>query len=397
MLGAIFNGLSGMNAYSKGLQVISNNVANLNSVGFKASTATFSDVYSYGGGGLTFSSPSRETTSGNGVRFSDPQIDFGQGDLRQSEGDLDLAIQGSGFLVMSDGTKTVFTRTGQFKVDDKGFITLQGTDYHLNVLDDKRQATVLNIDDRRTSKPIATTSITFAENVSSTGSEATVSNLAVYDTRGGKHTWTVKLVAAGVTAPGDWTVTVTDETNTVLKTSMLRFIGSVVDPSTAKLNVASAPSGADPLAVELDFSKLTSFSNGTTSTIRAANVNGNAVGALTAVGLDAESGQIQLTYNNGKVEKLGAVALADFRDPQNLIRKGGGVYESRETGQTRLLASGQESIGKLVAKQIEASNVNLSQEFGDLILIQRGFQASSQVVSVANDMIQQLFGIRGQG
>lgn len=397
MLGAIFNGLSGMNAYSKGLQIISNNVANLNSVGFKAATATFSDVYSYGGGGLTFSAPSRETTSGNGVRFSEPQIDFGQGDLRQSEGDLDLAIQGSGFLVLSSGEKTYFTRTGQFKVDDKGFIALQGTDYRLNVLDDKRQAKVLNIDDRRTSKPAATTQITFAENVSSTGTEATVSNLSVYDSRGGKHTWQVKLTAVGATSPGEWTMTVTDETSTVLKTSTVKFIGSVIDPSTAKVNVASAPAGADALLVELDFTKLTSFSSGTTSSIRASNVNGNAVGALTAVGLDADSGQIQLTYNNGKTEKLGAVALADFRDPQNLIRKGGGVYESRETGQTRLLASGQDSIGKIVAKQIEASNVNLSQEFGDLILIQRGFQASSQVVSVANDMIQQLFGIRGQG
>ena len=106
---------------------------------------------------------------------------------------------------------------------------------------------------------------------------------------------------------------------------------------------------------------------------------------------------MKLTYSNTKTELLGSVALADFRDPQQLQRAGNGLFENRGGGQHRLLSSGADGIGKLVSKQIEASNVDLAQEFGDLILIQRGFQASSQVVSVSNDMIQQLFGIRGQG
>ncbi len=75
----------------------------------------------------------------------------------------------------------------------------------------------------------------------------------------------------------------------------------------------------------------------------------------------------------------------------------GGLYRNRGSESPRLLASGTDGIGTLVSRQIEASNVDLSEQFGDLILIQRGFQASSQVVSVSNDMIQQLFGIRGQG
>jgi flagellar hook protein FlgE len=120
------------------------------------------------------------------------------------------------------------------------------------------------------------------------------------------------------------------------------------------------------------------------------------VGALASVGVDAD-GQIKLTYSNEKTDLLGAVAIADFRDPQQLERVGGGLLEDRHGARGRLLPSGIDGIGKLVSKQLEASNVDLSQQFGDLILIQRGFQASSQVVSVSNDMIQQLFGIRGQG
>jgi flagellar hook protein FlgE len=91
MLGAIYVGLSGLNAYSRGLQTISNNVANLNSPGYKSTAINFGDVFNYGGGGLTFFSGVEGGRAGNGVRFGETRVDFGQGDLRQSEGDLDLS------------------------------------------------------------------------------------------------------------------------------------------------------------------------------------------------------------------------------------------------------------------------------------------------------------------
>ena len=397
MLGSIYVGLSGLNAYSKGLQTISNNVANLNTPGFKGATVKFSDVYAAGGGGLAFSSGPGAQKAGGGVRFAEGGIDYRQGDLRQSGGDLDLAIQGSGFLMLQKGDKTYYSRTGQFAVDDKGRITLQGTEYELAVLDAARQPKTLNVDARRVYPPAATTKVTFADNLSASGTEHTVSNIAVYDSLGGKQVWQVKFQAVGATSPGEWDVTVTDAGGASLATSKLKFIGSVVDPSSAQLTVTATPPGAAPLSVLLDFSSgVTSFSQGPTSGLRAASVDGNGVGALASVTIDDE-GQILLTYSNSKTEQLGAVAIADFRDPQQLVNVGSGLFENRGGGQYRLAASGDDGVGTLVSRQIEASNVNLSEEFGDLILIQRGFQASSQVVSVANDMIQQLFGIRGQG
>ncbi|MGE5566072.1 MAG: flagellar hook protein FlgE [Parcubacteria group bacterium] len=397
MLGAIYIGLSGMDAYQKGLQTISNNVANLNTLGFKATSINFTDVFNYGGGGLTFSSGTDAEQAGEGVRYGEPRVDFKQGDLRQSDGDLDLAIQGNGFLVLLDGDKTYYARTGQFVVDEDGYISLQGTKYHLAVLDSSRQPVALNLDAKRTSPPAATTKVTFADNLSASGTDATVSDIAVYDSLGGKQVWQVKFTAAGSTAPGQWTVTVTDQTGRTVGTSTLKFIGGAVDPSTEKLTITDTPTdGAAALSVVLDFSSgVTSYSAGTVSTIRAASVDGNGVGALTSVTVD-ENGQIKLTYSNTKTDLEGAVALADFRDPQQLERAGNGLFENKGGGQYRLLESNTDGIGKLVSKQVEASNVDLAQEFGDLILIQRGFQASSQVVSVSNDMIQQLFGIRGQ-
>lgn len=396
MLGAIYVGLSGMNAYSRGLQTISNNVANLNSPGFKSTIASFSDVFSYGGGGLTFFKGLSNGAAGNGVRFAEARVDFAQGDLRQSEGDLDLAIQGAGFLVLLKDGKTYYGRTGQFQVDKDGFVVQQGTEYRLGVLDGAGRAVALNIDSKRTSAPKATTSVKFADNLSSSAITATIADVAVYDSRGGKQTWQAKFdkVSGQI---GEWTVTVTDGTGATVGSKTLKFIGSAVDPATSKLVFTANPDEADALSVEFDFSSgVSSFSSGTVSTLRAASVDGSAVGALTTVTVD-ELGQIKLSYSNSKTESVGFVAIADFRNPQQLRRLSGGLFESVGNDPGRLLASNTDGIGRLVSKQAEASNVDLSEQFGELILIQRGFQASSQVVSATNDMIQQLFGIRGQG
>jgi flagellar hook protein FlgE len=386
-----------MNAYSRGLQTISNNVANLNSPGFKATATNFSDVFSYGGGGLTFFSGLGSAQAGNGVRFSEARVDFGQGDLRQSDGDLDLAIQGSGFLVLLKDGKTYYSRTGQFIVDTDGFVSQTGgTGYRLGVLDGTGRAVALNLDSKRTSAPIATTTVKLSDNLSSSATTATISDIAVYDALGGKQTWQAKFDKV-TDATGVWTVTITDQTGSEVGKQTLKFVGSTVDPAANKLTFTKAISDTNPLSVVLDFSSgVTSFSAGTTSTLRAASVDGNGVGALTTVTID-EQGQVKLTYSNSKTDLQGFVALADFRDPQQLRRLSGGLFENAGNGPVRMISSGTEGIGRLLSKQSEASNVDLSQQFGDLILIQRGFQASSQVVSITNDMIQQLFGIRGQG
>jgi flagellar hook protein FlgE len=394
MLGAIYIGLSGMTAYSKGLQTISNNVANLNTSGFKSTSVNFTDLYNYGGSGLSYMGG---TSTGSGIRFADPRVNFTQGDLRESDNDLDLAIEGNGFLVLLDGDKTYYARTGQFVVDEKGYITQQGTDYRLGVLGQDGRVTALNIDAKRTSAPQKTTKVVFADNLSSGATQATVSDIAVYDGNGGKQVWTVTFdkAASSSSATTDWAVTVKDATGTQIGTSTLKFIGSTVDPSTATLDISTTSSGS-PLTVTLDFSSnVTAFSSGTSSTLRAASVDGHGAGSLTGVTVDAD-GKVKLGYSNEQSNLLGAVAIADFRDPQQLERVGNGLYRNAGAGEMRLLASGSEGAGTIKGKRIEASNVDLSKEFGDLILIQRGFQASSQVVSVSNDMIQLLFGIRGQ-
>jgi flagellar hook protein FlgE len=395
MLGSIYTGLSGLNAFSRGLQTISNNVANLNTPGFKAGIASFRATDGAGGNGLSFDTSIDPSETGNGVRFAEARTDFSQGDLRESDGDLDLAIQGSGFLVLLRGDEILYSRTGQFIVDSTGFVSQAMGEYRLGVLDSAGRAVALNVDSRRTNPPSVTTRIAFADNLSSSATTATVADIAVFDALGGKHVWTAKFErAAGAAA--EWTVSVTDDQGTALGSKQLKFIGSTVDPATEKLTFEAPVAGAATLSVVLDFSSgVTSFSAGTASTLRAANVDGNAPGTLNAVAVDAD-GVVKLSYSNGKSDSAGAVAIADFRDEQGLRQIGDGLYEYGGIGERRLVAGGSPGVGRVLARQTEAANVDLSSEFGNLILIQRGFQASSQVVSVTNDMIQQLFGIRGQ-
>lgn len=397
MFGAIYVGLSGLNAYSRGLQQVSNNVTNLNTQGFKASTVSFKDVFgAQGNGGLSYSSG--QGSPGHGVENADTQLNLAAGELRQTDRDLDLAIDGSGFLTLLRGTEVAYTRTGSFEVDKEGYIVLSGTQYRLATMDGTGHPVAVSVDASRTSAPVATTKVTFADNLSADAvadqdHPISVGNILVYDKGGAQHTWTAQFVK-DTTAARQWLVTVKDSTGKVVGTQTLKFnADGHIDASTATLAFTDSDAG---LSVNFDMSTITSFAFGNVTTLRSASVDGNAPGTITTVTIN-EAGQLELGYSNSQKKQLGAIAISDFRDPQALKQRSGGLFTDAGNAGRETMASGDPRVGKVVSRRIEASNVDLSKEFGDLILIQRGFQASSQIISVANDMIQQLFGIRGQG
>ena len=392
MFGSIYVGLSGLNAYSRGLQQISNNVTNLNASGFKGSTVSFTDLVGVNGnGGASYGGG--PGGGGNGVKIGDTRLDFKQGELRQTDRDLDLAIDGAGFMMLLRGEEVLYTRTGSFEVDKDGFIVLAGTEYRLATLDGGGRPVSLSIDASRTSTPEKTTTIKFADNLSSTATTYGISDVKVYDSSGQEHVWQIKFdkPAAGV---NEWTVTVTDEKSKTVGTQTLKFIQDKVDPATSKLVFTDADSG---LAVTFDFSdKVSSFSGGTVSTLRMASSDGYKIGSITSIGINAD-GKLEIGYSNEQKKELGAIAIADFRDPQALEQRSGGLFHDTGLAQREIVGSDEKRSGKVLSRRLEASNVDLAKAFGELILIQRGFQASSQIISVSNDMIQQLFGIRGQG
>lgn len=391
MFGAIYIGLSGLTAYSNGLRAVSNNVSNLNTTGFKSADVSFSDItgsgsnggleYGYGFGG-----------GGHGVALNSASINFAQGELRQTDRDLDLAMDGNGFFVLQDGDQVYYARTGSFSVNDEGFIVLSGTDYRLAVLDNNGRPVSLNIDDVRTNPPVATDRIRFADNLSPTATTFTLSDIKVYNANGAEHVWKIEFTrpAAG---SDRWTVKVTNAAGVDIGTKELRFVNDTVDPTTANLLFTDAANG---LSVTFDFSSGVTSYSGPGSTLRAASISGRPTGTITKLAVN-QDGELEISYSNNEKTELGAIAVADFRDPQRLEQRGNGLFVSDDYGQQQFLAASDTRVGTILSRRLEASNVDLSGQFGDLILIQRGFQASSQIISASNDMIQQLFGIRGQG
>lgn len=388
MFGSIYIGMSGLSAYSRGLQQISANVANLNSQGFKGSTVSFRSLLGRSSGALGFS----RAGGAAGVALGDQQLDLTQGELRQTSRDLDLAVDGNGFLMLIKGSEVAYTRTGSFEVDVNGNIVLSGTDYRLATLTAEGSPVSLSVATMQTNPPKPTSTVTFSGNLSSSATSDTVSGITAYDGVGGKHVWQAAFSRTVNTSP--WAVTITDETGATVGTGNLTFTNGVLDASSAHLKATDPGTGA---SVVLDFSAgVTGFSSGSASTLKVGTVDGYGAGELTSLTVN-DAGQIELGYSNDQKTKLGSVAVADFRDPSALEQQSGGLFMDHGQAGLTLLATGDPRVGKVEGRRLEASNVDLTAQFSDLILVQRGFQASSQIISVSNDMLQQLFGMRGQG
>lgn len=386
MLGSIYIGLSGMNAYSEGLKQISNNITNINTNGYKGSKVSFANINSEGETG--------EAQTGQGVRLDEPALNESQGELRQTTKDLDLAIDGAGYLVLLQDGERRYIRTGSFEVNPEGQIILSGTERGLALLDANGQPVIASIEAFRTNPPTATTRVRFADNLSSTATAYTISDIKVFNAAGQSDNWRAAFSRTETAPAGEWKMLVTNGAGTTLLETTVKFINGQIDPTTATFTVND--SGANRSAI-FDFSSgATSFSSGQVNTMRISQSDGYATGDLKSVVANAD-GFLEIQYTNNQKKSLGAIALASFRDPHSIEQGSDGLFTHQGASAIDYLTSAHEAVGKVVSRRLEASNVDLSKEFGDLILVQRGYQASSQVVSVSNDMIQQLFGIRGQG
>lgn len=402
MLESINIGIAGMHAYSDGLKTISNNVANMNTPGFKAKTSSFSDLLYSGGATLGTLRSSGYQQFGSGVTYGDTLINFKAGDLKTTNGDLDLALDGRGFLVVkNDQGELVYMRTGQFELKD-GNVVQAGTELKLMVKNDKGIMVAATTIGNEFSPPKASTVVTFEGNLSvdAAAQEHVIQNVTVYDSLGGSHVLSVTFSAATTTvgALNQKEVTVKDDKGNVLKTGTISFTAAgLVDTASAKLAVDVTAVGGAVSTVSFDFSgpSVTGFSSGSTSTLAAKPADGYAQGRIATVTGTAD-GQLQINYTNGQKVTLGDIVVADFDNLQDLEQLGGGLYRYAGAGEPTLGTSAKSGMGTVKPRSIEGSNVNLSDEFGDLILVQRGFQASSQIISTANEMIGHVFELRSQ-
>ncbi|MDO8330493.1 MAG: flagellar basal-body rod protein FlgF [Fluviicoccus sp.] len=385
MLQAFYNGLSGLLSFSKGLDNVSNNVSNMNTPGFRGTGTFFRSV----GGGDS-------DGSGYGSEIAGTSLRTEAGELRQTGTDTDLAIKGKGYFILrTDAGNLLYTRSGQFKLDKDNVLVDSVSGLRLAGLDATGNLVDLNITPQLTLPPKPTTKIDLVGNLVTGSTTHSISTVKVFDANGGVQTLTINFSnQSTATAPNSWKVTVANGATT-LKEGEVRF-GADGSPL-AGFNTVTATLTVNGQAqdIVLDFgtpgslSKSTQFS-GASSSLAAKVIDGSALAGLTTFSFD-ESGVMKFTYSNGEKKDGAQLAMADFAEESSLIQGEKAMFKAPENMSPQIGKPNSVQFGKIQGGYIELSNVDLAQEFGDILIIQRGYQASSRVMTVANEMLDQLY------
>lgn len=404
-------GLSGLNAASKQLEVIGNNISNANTVGFKQSRAEFADVFanSLNGGGAS--------QIGIGTKVSSVAQQYTQGNITATNNSLDIAINGGGFFRMSNNGAITYSRNGQFQMDKFGYIVdaeskrltgysasttgvlSSGAPTELNIdtgdLQPSATATVVglvNLDSRNTPLPAAG----FDPADPTTYHNSTA--VTVFDSLGNSHTLQSFFVK---TAAGAWDVfTAADGVPTTVlptPTASLTFTGTGIAPTVTPSNAApvsfAVTTGAtSPVPMTLDYSGSTQF--GSNFSVNSLSQDGFTSGRLAGFNTGSD-GTIVGRYTNGQSRILGQVVLANFVNPNGLQSLGGNAWaESASSGASLVGTPNTGSLGVLQSSAVEDSNVDLTAELVNMITAQRVYQANAQTIKTQDQVLQTLVNLR---
>ena len=399
--------LSGLNAASADLGVTANNVANVNTNGFKMSRAQFAEVFAVGTQSVSSSA------SGSGVRLSAIAQQFTQGNIDFTDNALDLAIGGEGFFVLNDNGARSYTRAGAFGVDNQGYVVnaqgarLQSYPYAGGGLFNTGTPVDLQLT-TGANPPSPTTRASFGINLPANASVPInpvfdptdptsfnhTTSVTVYDSLGAAHTATVYFIKDA--AANTWNTEVEIAGNPVGGAAQIVFAndGSLQSPAGGLMPLApyDPGTGAANIAMSLDFATATQF--GSNFGVNSLSQDGFTTGRLTGVSVDAE-GIVFARFTNGQSTSLGKLALANFVNPQGLQQIGDTNWgESFQSGDALLGEAGTASFGNIQSGALEASNVDLTAQLVQMITAQRNFQANAQMISTADTVTQTVINIR---
>lgn len=402
-------GLSGLNAAARNLDIVGNNVANANTVGFKGAEGQFSDIYAAAGAG------SGSAAVGIGTQLARVSQVFTQGNVTVSSNPLDMAINGNGFFRLSNGGTISYSRNGQFSLDRNGYIVNAGggrlTGYLANaggtlvtsapteiqiVQSDIAPRTTtsvaagVNLDSRK-----AINAATFDIADSTTYDSAT--SLSVYDSLGNAHAVSVYFTKS---AANVWDVYAGSDGVQVGAASIgtLTFDGAtgLIDTTATTLPFAiSAPvtTGATtPMPLDIDFAGTTQF--GSAFGVNALNQDGYGSGRLGGYNISAD-GIIQGRYSNGQTQTLAQVVAANFTNPGGLQSVGSnGWGETIGSGPALVGVPGSGSLGSVQSGALEDSNIDLTAELVKMIMAQRVYQSNAQTIKTQDAVLQTLVNLR---
>jgi flagellar hook protein FlgE len=407
MLRALSTGVTGLRTNQEALDVIGNNIANINTTGFKGSRAEFADLLSQtltGEQAPTTNLGGRDASQiGLGTRLAAVQTNFTQGTIQSTDHGTDLAIQGDGLFVMRNGANTFYSRAGSFTLDANGTLVDSVTGYKV-----QGATGDITIAPGSTQAASATTQAVFGGNLDASQPDGTqyVGTFSVNDSLGVAHALTLTFTKnfAGASGRWDWAATEADANITGLTTASGQLVfgtgGAISSGASQAIGITYAASAGvtTPQAVTLDFgsatntTKMTGYSG--TSTAALTSQDGYASGTLQSFAIGAD-GSVTGSYSNGRSATLAQVELANFANPAGLVRVGDNMFRaSQNSGPAQVGVPGSGGRGTLIAGALESSNVDLAREFTELITHQRGFEASARVIRAGDEVLQTVVNIK---
>lgn len=449
---SLFNALTvavgGLNAQSRSIGHISDNIANASTVGYKRVDTRFQSLVTQSNAGV--SDP-------GGVRATPSYQNNIQGNLVQSQSPLDLAISGNGFfnvkqpVAQTNGSvaftgQELYTRRGDFKLDKDGYM-INGAGYVLEAhpidpitnIVDTSQVNPIQISAAQ-DNPVATTTVTYAANLPASATPASTfspSDIQIYDGLGTKHTTTFSWVNTGVNtwrlsvtpAGGTATNAFTDNSGaavavgasvgtqtldfTFQSTSPVGTVASIANTGPGNFYTINTPTtagspatvtfpvtfaGAGTQNVTLNFGSyqtangVTQF-DATTLNVSSIEQNGVGQGAFRDLSID-NNGFLSLNYDNGRSRTIYQIPITTFNSPNNLERKDGGVFGSTtESGSAKTYLPNNNGAGKIVAESLEGSNTDIADEFTKMIQAQRVYSANAKTITTSDSMLQEVINI----
>ena len=419
MLRSLFSGITGLRAHQQMMDITGNNIANVNSSGYKAQTAVFESVLSQAvkspgapvgaNAGTGARGGVNGVQIGLGVQLAAVSTNFGQGSSQLTGVSTDFAIQGSGFFTINNGTENLFTRSGSFTLDANGKLVSADGSIVQGYMADADGVVNPNAAPEDITLPVsqllpavASDEMTMSGNLSADAAvgDTVVSSIVTYDVLGAESTTSATFTKTGV---GAWTVELTGEGGVAGATVALAFDGfgelTTATPI-AVLNRPAVAAAVGPPVVTavpvanfaVEIGGLTQYSAPSSSGIT--DQNGAGVGALTTFTTTSD-GQLIGIYSNGKKQALAQVAIAIFNNADGLEKVGDTSYRTTVNSGVALIgAATVGGRGSIQGGTLEMSNVDLASEFTNLIVAQRGFAANSRTMTAADEMLQELMSIK---
>jgi flagellar hook protein FlgE len=407
--------LSGLTADTAALDIVGNNLANLNTTGYKNTTASFYDL-------LSESAAGGAIQIGGGVSEAQSEAQFTQGSIQLTGGAFDAAIQGNGFFMVKDTTgDTLYTRAGNFQLDANGNLitstgqNVQGWTAVNGVVNTSGAVGNISIPQNSLSTPTATTQFSMNLNLQANATvgdpDATfTSPIQVVDSLGATHTLTATFTETAantwtysVTIPGQDLTAGTAGTPSQLATGTLTFDSSgnlltPAPPATVAVKATGLADGAADMTMNWNLltptgtSTITQFAS--PSALSGTNQDGVAATEITQVSI-SNGGAIQATYSDGSTSTVAQLAVAGISNPDSLISVGQNSFQvGADTAAPAVGSPGTGSRGTIQGGALESSNVDIATEFTNLIVYQRSYEANSRVISTLDELTQDLLNLK---